>query len=105
MPEVAYLSSTGEVKIPLRVRIKLGLKDGEKFNVSTRGQNLLLQRVSLPGAEQIREFLAARRQEKKNAVVKVRLKKGVRKKLARARTGAATKRSVGRGRRVVVRAR
>ena len=104
MPEFAYLSTDGEVKIPLRIRIKLGLKDGEKFAVDTRGQNVLLRRVAMPGAEQIREFLAARRQAKKD-VIPVRPRKSLRKKIVRARTLAATKRSVGRGRRVTVRSR
>lgn len=60
MPEVAYLSASGEIKIPLKVRTKLGLKAGQKFDVQIKGQDIKLVQLDLPSAEQIKEFVAWR---------------------------------------------
>src|SRR5687768_7737690 len=61
MPEVAYLSASGEIKIPLKVRTKLGLKAGQKFDVQIKGQDIKLVQLDLPSTEQIKEFVAWRK--------------------------------------------
>jgi AbrB family looped-hinge helix DNA binding protein len=67
MPEIAYLSSTGEVKIPLRLRTKLGLQAGDKFEVGVKDGGLLLKRAGLPSDDQLAQFLAWTRKNGKRA--------------------------------------
>ena len=58
MPEVAYLSQTGEIKIPLKLRTQLGLQAGEKFEVRVRDGNLVFVRSALPTHDQVATFIA-----------------------------------------------
>lgn len=57
MAEVATLSINGEIKIPLRVRTKLGFKPGQKFDVRIQGRDVTLAPLGLPAEEQVKEFL------------------------------------------------
>jgi hypothetical protein len=85
MVEVAYLSSTGEVKVPLKIRVKMGLKAGEKFNVGTDGGNLVFERQGLPSTEQVKEFVAWAKSHPKTRPQKIQLTaktNGARKKRA-----------------------
>jgi AbrB family looped-hinge helix DNA binding protein len=45
---VTSMSSKGQVVIPLDVRTRLGLKEGEKFAVVGVGDTVLLKRISMP---------------------------------------------------------
>ena len=59
MTEVATLSSTGEIKLPLKLRTKMGLNAGDKFDVEARGMELVfVKRESLPSADQVSDFVA-----------------------------------------------
>lgn len=42
------MSSKGQVVIPLDVRTRLGLKEGEKFAVMGEGDTVVLKRISMP---------------------------------------------------------
>ena len=42
------MSSKGQVVIPLDVRTRLGLKEGEKFVVLGEGDTLVLKRITMP---------------------------------------------------------
>lgn len=45
---VTSMSSKGQVVIPLDVRTRLGLKEGEKFAVMGEGDTVVLKRISMP---------------------------------------------------------
>jgi AbrB family looped-hinge helix DNA binding protein len=67
--EVTSMSSKGQVVIPLDVRKRLGLKEGEKFAVLAEGDTVLLKKISMPSSgdfKVLREETESYVAEKKN---------------------------------------
>lgn len=57
MTDVATMSETGEIKIPVAVQRKLGFEPGQRFDVQVKANTLLLVPLGLPGDEQVKEFI------------------------------------------------
>lgn len=51
------MSSKGQIVIPLRMRSKLGLKEGQRFAVMGDKDIIILKKVSMPSAEEAFEQL------------------------------------------------
>ena len=65
---VTSMSSKGQVVIPLDVRTRLGLKEGEKFAVLGEGDTVVLKKISMPSLadfdvlrEKTEKYVAERR--------------------------------------------
>jgi AbrB family looped-hinge helix DNA binding protein len=72
MSETTELSADGQVKIPARIREDLNIKPGDKFDVLTRdGEIILRRRHTLPGANELSEFLAKTKKTAGSKVVEV----------------------------------
>ena len=57
MVEVTSLSSKGQVVIPLLVREKMHLKEGEKFIVIEDSQAIILRRLEPPSVKELDRLL------------------------------------------------
>ncbi|MBI3615557.1 MAG: AbrB/MazE/SpoVT family DNA-binding domain-containing protein [Candidatus Omnitrophica bacterium] len=55
--ETTRLSSKGQVVLPLAIRRKLHLSNGEKFAVMGEGDTVILKKITAPPLSEIRQLL------------------------------------------------
>ena len=60
--ETTKLSSKGQVVLPLAIRRKLHLSNGEKFAVMGEGDTVILKKIATPPLSEIRRLLERSRQ-------------------------------------------
>ncbi len=60
--ETTRLSSKGQVVLPLAIRRKLHLSNGEKFAVMGEGDTVILKKIATPPLSEIRRLLERSRQ-------------------------------------------
>ena len=60
--ETTRLSSKGQVVLPLAIRRRLHLSSGSKFAVMGEGDTVILKKIVLPPASEIRQMLQKSRQ-------------------------------------------
>ena len=46
--DITSMSSRGQVVIPLNLRELMGLKDGEKFAITGKDDNIVLKKIQMP---------------------------------------------------------
>lgn len=60
--ETTRLSSKGQVVLPLAIRRRLHLSNGEKFAVVGEGDTVILKKIAMPPLSEIRRLLQRSRQ-------------------------------------------
>ena len=65
--ETTKLSSKGQVVLPLAIRRKLHLANGEKFAVMGEGDTVILKKIATPPLSEIRRLLERSRQYARQA--------------------------------------
>lgn len=80
MPDYATtkLSSRGQVVIPEKIRVDLGLGEGDQFLVIGEGDTVILKAITPPKLEDFQRLLArARTEAKRTALKKADLKPAI----------------------------